>query len=247
MDSAYSEAYPELYRRHWWWRVREDILLRRLTALLKGTSRPARILDVGCGAGLFFDALQRFGHVEGIESDRTAVERAGRWRESIYQGELDASFRSAEPYDCILMLDILEHLPDPEQLLRHAKKLLKPGGRFVITVPAFHWLWTKHDDLNHHVCRYSGRQMRTTVMAAGLVVTESTYLFPSLVVPKVLVRIREGLLSMPASLPTIPAQSLNAALQAWFRAEYAVAHWLPFGTSLMVVAESPTDLLLHGP
>jgi 2-polyprenyl-3-methyl-5-hydroxy-6-metoxy-1,4-benzoquinol methylase len=93
MDSVYAEVYPELYRRHWWWRVREDILLRRIAALFEGSGRPARILDVGCGAGLFFDALQRFGHVEGIESDSRAVERAGRWRESIHVGELDASYR----------------------------------------------------------------------------------------------------------------------------------------------------------
>ena len=75
MDSVYAAAYPELYRKHWWWRVREEILLETVARLLAGQSR-ARILDVGCGAGLFFDALDRFGHVEGIESDRSAIDSA---------------------------------------------------------------------------------------------------------------------------------------------------------------------------
>ncbi len=58
MDTTYAAVYPELYRKHWWWRVRERVLLRKIGSLLKTTSGTARILDVGCGAGLFFDALK---------------------------------------------------------------------------------------------------------------------------------------------------------------------------------------------
>ena len=75
MDAQYAAAYPELYQRHWWWRVREEILLRNIRTILAGTPE-ARILDVGCGAGLFFDELEQFGHVEGVESDRAVVEQS---------------------------------------------------------------------------------------------------------------------------------------------------------------------------
>ena len=236
MDSVYAAAYPELYRRHWWWRAREAILLRTIATLLDDRPPPRRILDVGCGAGLFFDALQPFGHVEGIESDRDAVEMAGRWKPNIFQGQLDASYRPDEPYDVILMLDVLEHLTEPERLLRHARRLLKPGGRILITVPAFNWLWTRHDDVNHHVRRYTRSAMRNTLRDAGLVVTGATYLFQSLVLPKAMVRIMESLQKRPPSVPRIPGAALNGALQAWLRGEYALGRWLPFGTSLMVVA-----------
>ena len=77
MDATYTAAYSQLYREHWWWRLREEILLSTIGRLLAG-SRNARILDVGCGAGLFFDGLQAFGRVEGIESDPIAVEQSGR-------------------------------------------------------------------------------------------------------------------------------------------------------------------------
>ena len=140
----------------------------------------------------------------------------------------------------VLMLDILEHVPDPELLLRDASKWLKPRGHIVITVPAFQWLWTRHDDLNHHLRRYTAAQMRQTVTAAGLVVADSTYLFQSLVVPKAAVRVKEQIKAGPPDVPSIPSGALNSALQTWFRAEYAVARWLPFGTSLMVVARLPT-------
>lgn len=235
MDSAYAAAYPDLYRRHWWWRVREALLLRTIASLV-GERRPARLLDVGCGGGLFFDALERFGHVEGIESDAGSIAHAGRWRSRIVHGELDASFRPETPYDAILMLDVLEHVPDPGALLRHARPLLAPDGRLLVTVPAFGFLWTAHDDMNHHLRRYTASGLHRTLDAAGFEVVTSTYLFPSLVLPKLAVRALEALGLKSPSVPRVPARPVNAALQTWFSFELAAARWLPFGTSLMVTA-----------
>jgi 2-polyprenyl-3-methyl-5-hydroxy-6-metoxy-1,4-benzoquinol methylase len=236
MDSAYLAVYPDLYRNHWWWRVREHILLMQLRSLLKGKAGAARILDVGCGAGLFFDALKGFGYVEGIESDAAAVEHSGPWRHRILAGELNASFRAARPYDVILMLDLLEHVQDPEELLGFAGALLEPNGRVLITVPAFESLWTAHDDINHHLRRYTAGELRRTITSAGLIVEQCTYLFQSLVLPKLFVRGSEAAGLRRPNLPKVPAAVLNNALQVWFRAEYAVARWLPFGSSLMAVA-----------
>jgi trans-aconitate methyltransferase len=235
MDSVYAAAYPDLYKNHWWWRVREEILLDTITPLVKNIPR-ARILDVGCGAGLFFDALQRFGQVEGIESDPVAVQSAGRWRNSIHQGELNDSFKPREPYHLILLLDVLEHLSEPVEVLRQAASHLQAGGKVLITVPAFNWLWTKHDEVNHHVRRYSAAEMRRTVAAAGLSPDRSRYLFPSLVLPKALVRVREKFMGDSATVPHVPSQPVNSAVQKVLRAEYAFTSWVPFGTSLMVVA-----------
>ena len=67
----------------------------------------------------------------------------------------DASFQPGTPYDLILFLDVLEHLPDPVEALRHARSLLAPGGTVLVTVPAFRALWTAHDDFNHHRTRYT--------------------------------------------------------------------------------------------
>jgi SAM-dependent methyltransferase len=238
MDPAYTAAYADLYRRHWWWRVRERILVDRIRQLLDKPARQARILDVGCGAGLFFDALEQFGHVEGIESDPIAVEQSGRWRHRIHLGDLE-TFATEAPFDVVLALDVVEHVRNPDTMLRGAAKLLAPNGRMVITTPAFDWLWTSHDRLNHHVKRYTAAEIRALVRRAGLDPIDTQYLFQSLVVTKLLMRTSEALHAATPSVPRVPPHVLNRALETWFRAENAVAGWLPFGSSVMAVASVP--------
>jgi 2-polyprenyl-3-methyl-5-hydroxy-6-metoxy-1,4-benzoquinol methylase len=235
MDAQYADAYPELYRHHWWWRVREEILLRKIRSIVTKTPH-ARILDVGCGAGLFFDQLEQFGHVEGVESDRAAVQASGRWRPRIAVGNLDDTYQSAAPFDLILMLDVLEHIHDTDQIVRRAAELLTPSGRILVTVPAFKWLWTAHDDMNHHVTRYSARQLRGMLSRNGLRVIEARYMFQSLVLPKLLVRASEALAPRPPRVPAIARRPINDVLKIWFRAEYSLAGRLPFGGSLLAVA-----------
>jgi SAM-dependent methyltransferase len=237
MDAEYSAAYPRLYREHWWWRVREEILLKKIRQVLGSRPPGARILDVGCGAGLFFDALERLGHVEGIESDRLAVEQAGRWRSRIHVGELDDTFEPDASFDLILLLDVVEHVDRPDRLLRRAASLLGPAGRIVVTVPAFNWLWTSHDELNHHLERYTAKEMRDLMSDAGLTAIETGYLFQSLLLPKLLVRAKEALTAPAAHVPHLPPRAVNLALQAWYRSEYMFARGLPFGSSVLAIAQ----------
>lgn len=235
MEATYAEVYPDLYRRHWWWRVREGILLERIHELLGSRAHDARILDVGCGAGLFFDALEQFGRVEGIESDPIAVAQSGKWRSRIHLGNVE-TFTSDKPFDVILALDVLEHIRNPAIVLRHAARLLASDGRMVITTPAFDWLWTSHDTLNHHVKRYTAPEMRSLIQEAGLHPIDTRYLFQSLIVPKLFVRAMEALHPVRPSVPRIPPASINRAVERWFRTEHAIAGWLPFGSSVMSVA-----------
>ncbi len=234
MDALYAAAYPDLYARHWWWRAREDMLLRKIRRLLSDV-RDARILDVGCGAAMFFDALEAFGHVEGVESDLAAAERSGRWRARIVVGDLDETFIPAAPFDLILMLDVLEHIARPDTVLARARQILRPNGRILITVPAFTWLWTSHDEMNHHRTRYSTRTLRDVVGGSGLVALETGYLFQSLVVPKLLARAKESLFPERPRVPNIPPPAINAIIQAWCRIEHRVAGRLPFGGSAFAV------------
>jgi trans-aconitate methyltransferase len=238
MDAAYAAAYADLYRRHWWWRVRERILLDTIRELLGDRVPHASILDIGCGAGLFFDALEPFGRIQGIESDPIAIEQSGRWRGRIHQGGMD-TFAPDSAFDLILALDVVEHVPDPEAMLSRAAGFLAPDGRMLITTPAFQWLWTSHDRLNHHIKRYTASEMRALVRQAGLQPTRTRYLFQSLVIPKLVVRAREAMRPAFASVPAVPPSYVNRALQVWARSENAMAGWLPFGTSVMTIARRP--------
>ena len=247
MDASYSAVYARLYRFHWWWRVRESLILRRVAEILGPSSEPASILDVGCGAGLLFDELRRYGDVSGVEADLVAIEHSGRWQSRIHHGELDATYAPSRRFDLILLLDVIEHVDDPVALLREAGKRLRDGRSHVlVTVPAFEWLWTSHDNINQHLRRYTDWQLRDDLNSAGLRVVDSRYLFQSLIIPKLLVRLKETLLPSTRAVPTVPSHYINAFLQGWYFVENAVAGWMPFGTSIMALATKqelapPTD------
>ena len=231
MDAAYAREYRELYERHWWWRAREALVLRTLRRLREGRG-PGRILDVGCGDGLFFDRLAELGEVEGLEPDASLLTPGSPHRGRITVAPFDERFQPGRRYALVLMLDVLEHLPDAEGALRHARSLLEPGGRLVVTVPAFQWLWTHHDDLNRHYVRYTESTLRDVAGRAGLRVEESRYFFHWTVPGKLAVRAKERVLG-PGGPERVPAAPVNRALYLLSRAEQALR--LPFGSSLLAV------------
>ena len=75
------------------------------------------------------------------------------------------------------MLDVLEHIPDAVEALKKAYHLLQPGGRMLLTVPAFNLLWTTHDDYNHHVTRYTKKLMIEQANQTRFIVEKQHYLF----------------------------------------------------------------------
>src|SRR5580700_1961216 len=119
LKPEYARQYRDLYTRHWWWRARERAILRVIRRRL-GSSSCLRILDVGCGDGLFFNRLAEFGDVDGVEPDEGLVNPQGPFRERIRIAPFDTNFRSSAPYSLVLMLDVLEHLNNHIEALHHA-------------------------------------------------------------------------------------------------------------------------------
>lgn len=234
MIREYAARYRDLYERHWWWRAREPMLVREIEG-----HRPAAgwgsILDVGCGDGLFFDRLAPFGDVWGVESDESLVPADSRHRARIHVGPFDATFEPGRRFGLVLMLDVLEHLPDPVAALRKAGGLLEPGGMMLITVPAFQMLWTSHDDLNHHFVRYRRRSLGPVIGRAGLRMLASRYCFHWLVPVKLGVRALERLGAVSGDPATVPPAWLNRTLLGLTRVEQETIGRLrlPFGSSLL--------------
>jgi trans-aconitate methyltransferase len=237
VDPEYARRYRDLYERHWWWRAREALILRTLDELRPPEGWGA-ILDVGCGDGLFFDKLRRFGtSVEGVESDRTLVSEHGPWRGQIHVRAFDTTFQPARRYSLILMLDFLEHLADPESALRHAVHLLEPQGRIVVTVPAFTILWTSHDEYNHHQTRYTRARLARLAGQAGVRVDSTHYFFQWTCPVKLAQRMKERALPGVPAPAGIPPRWANTALYLLSRAEETLLRSLPvpFGSSLLLV------------
>ena len=235
MDPELSRRYRELYEKHWWFRAREelilDILRRRQPAEGWNT-----ILDVGCGDALFFRQLMQFGEVEGIEPVADVISANNPFRQRIHVAPFDKHFRPSHKYSLILMLDVLEHLDKPVEALRHAISLLRPGGFLLITVPAFRILWTNHDELNHHVTRYTKTSFHWVAEEAAMKVIETRYLFFWLFVAKLAVKAKERLFGSKPAVPKVPALSVNRLLLWFSRIEGALLRRFPapVGSSLLV-------------
>jgi 2-polyprenyl-3-methyl-5-hydroxy-6-metoxy-1,4-benzoquinol methylase len=234
MRDDYVERYRELYRRHWWWRSREKLILEILRAH-QPREGWKRILDVGCGDGLFFDQLISFGEVEGVEPS-AAVSETGPHRSRIHTCPFGENFQPGKEFTLILMLDVLEHLSDPAAALRHALSLLAPAGMLLVTVPAFKALWTNHDVVNQHVTRYSRRTFRELARQAGMDIQGERYFFHWLVPLKLATRALERVLNLQPRPADVPPPWINTPLYLLSLLEqntWGALPW-PFGTSLMV-------------
>lgn len=238
MDAAYRRHYRELYERHWWWRVREEIICDELRKRLQG-HLPVRILDVGCGDGLFFNRLREFGDVEGIESEADLVDPDGPHCNRITVAPFNPAFQPQKKYGLILMLDVLEHLDAPHEALRHAMSLLEPNGILVATVPAFLLLWTNHDELNQHRTRFTKKSFGALAESAGVDIVAMRYLFAWMFPAKLATRMTEAIIGTKPSVPRIPPAPLNRTLFWASRAEEKLTRNLsiPFGNSLLAIAQ----------
>ena len=237
MDPEYGRAYRDLFERHWWWRARSAMVLEVLRRHAPQGGWPA-ILDVGSGDGLFFNDLAEFGVATGIEPDASLVSDATRATGRVLIRPFDASFQPGTPYNLILFLDVLEHLPDPVVALRHAHSLLAPGGTVLVTVPAFRALWTAHDDFNHHRTRYTRHGLLSEMTQAGLAPVESFYCFNWVAPVKLAVRLAEAISPARPRPATVPVAPVNETLYRVSRLEARTLTRmkLPFGSSICAVA-----------
>jgi len=190
MDAAYAQRYRELFDHHWWWRARERVVVAAIEACAPAEGF-GDVLDIGCGDGLFFDVLRRFGQPMGLEVDAALVSAERSAHGDVVVAPFDQRFVPGKQFGLIVMLDVLEHLDDDRAAIRHAYSLLRPGGVLLLTVPAFRFLWTHHDDVNQHRTRYTRGRLERLLRDGGFTVEGLRYFFHWLVPLKMLVRLRE--------------------------------------------------------
>lgn len=118
------------------YRVRRRLEARRLLNWCRDLPENARILDVGCGDGFHLDVLKEFGkkewRLEGIDADERAVRTGEQKGLKIHCGLLDTVNLPADSYDLVLLIQTVEHVSDPPEVLRQIRRVLKPGGKLVI-------------------------------------------------------------------------------------------------------------------
>ena len=254
MDPSIYHRFFEVEDRHWWFAGRRAVVETLLAGLPApdGGRAPSsrRILDVGCGTGGMLPLLSKYGRVTGIDSEPLALDYCRR--RGMTDLHLQENFEAGEPYDLVTLFDVLEHVPDEAGFLNWTRALLRPGGRLIITVPAFPWLWSRHDELNHHQRRYTRERLRTALRGAGFRVVRASYfnfwLFPAAVASRVADGLarggRRGRPVNPADeaeeiLKPLQIGAANGLLTRVFASEAGLlrAVDLPWGVSIGAVAE----------
>ena len=165
MERNYYSEYFELEDRHWWFVGRRVILLSVLDRYV-GRDRALQLLDFGCGTGTMAQHLAGFGTVEALDADHEAVafcRQRGVSRVTHLEGAT-VPFDDAR-FDVVTALDVLEHIEDDSTTLAELRRVLRPDGTLLCTVPAFPFLWGPQDEISHHFRRYvrstSGDAWRT--------------------------------------------------------------------------------------
>jgi SAM-dependent methyltransferase len=181
MDHVEVQAMRDHEDRHWWYRGRRRIVEDELARLpLKPA---ARVLDAGCGSGRLLDELTAYGSVSGLDMNPASVATAReRGHEDVQEGVVEALPWQDETFDLITCLDVVEHTADDRVSLRELRRVLRPEGRLLITVPAYQALWSSHDVFNRHYRRYDRGMLRAAAADADLTIERMTY-FNSLLLP----------------------------------------------------------------
>jgi SAM-dependent methyltransferase len=237
-----SWLYPRLYEledRHWWFRGRRAVI-RALLERGEAPQRP-RVLDAGCGTGRNLAELQpTAAELHGVDRAAEAVQFCRqRGLDGVQQSELDHLPFDDGAFDLLLATDVVEHLDDDAGALRELKRVAAPGARLLVTVPAYQWLWSAHDDSHQHRRRYTRPQLVERVHTAGWEPLHATYFNAVLLAPIAAAR-RLGKGNGRSDYDRTPAW-LNTALEQPMRAEAQLIRrgaQLPAGVSIGLVAKA---------
>ncbi len=259
MDAAFEAVYHELESEHWWFRSRRAFVRGWLKKL--GAGPDTRLLDLGCASGTLLRELQAAGwsRAGGVDFSDVAVARC---RENGLSGVVlgDAADPPVgdESIDMLVASDVLEHLADDALAVRRWFEVTRPGGYALVCVPAYSWLWSDHDVVNHHYRRYTRSGLRRLMSNAGWDVAHSGYwnsaLLPAVGAVRIAQRVVRGVRGKGVS--STPSRSgvrgqlsrtrawLDGAVGAWMSLEN---RWIlaggvfPAGISTYVMARKPVQ------
>ncbi|MFN8534332.1 MAG: glycosyltransferase [Dehalococcoidia bacterium] len=198
-----------------------------------------RVFEAGCGTGTITKFLVGRELLVSADDDRTYLSLLRKYADRPNVRLLQADFSAAEwpfsrenEFDTIVCMNVLEHLPNDGEVLGHFFRLLRPGGKLVLLVPANMWLYGSIDQAIGHYRRYSLRPLEKLVSLTGFRLIEGRYL--NLI--GTLGWFLNGRVLKRTAVPRGQAGLLNAVWPIVSQVEHA---HLPTGLSCLVVAEKP--------
>lgn len=230
----------ELENSYWWHVGRKSILSHQFKKL--ALDNPS-ILNIGCGTGGMVPLLTQYGRVTNVDVAEEAVEACRSLGYDAQQFDGERLPYEDGRFDMAVATDVLEHIEADEQALRDWQRVLRPGGHLMLTVPAYQWLWSSHDESLHHHRRYTASSLHRLLNLTGYRVKKRSYIivfsFPLIVG----YRAASTILSNrddSASYVMLP-KPINRLFIGFLQAEARALKYInfPFGTSLIVIAQKP--------
>ena len=188
MEKSYEKKYHRAEKDGWWFRARRDMIIR----LLQSENKNIRILDIGCSSGILMNIIRAAGfhEITGIDISAEAIHLAQKnGIANVFLRDAIVTQFADEEFEVVIASDVLEHIVRAEDALAEWYRILKPGGKLMVFVPAHSFLWSRHDESNHHVMRYSKHELFAALEKAGFSLGKKGYWNFLLFFPKYLHRI----------------------------------------------------------
>ena len=238
--NEYAEMY-KLESFYWWFVARRRLLESLIRQIARDFKRPV-ILDVGCGTGINFSVLCKYGETVSSDASEDALRFSKeRGIDGLVRSHIEALPFLGSTFDVVTALDVLEHIDDDLAGLDELLRVTNDGGVLVITVPAYGFLWSEHDEALHHRRRYAASELRNKLTNAGFTVERITYYITFLFFPILFMRFAQSV-----SKKSIHAKTSHVILPGWLNSlliailgfERVLLRWLnfPFGVSIVCLA-----------
>ena len=234
MDNLAFTEMSKSEKSHWWFVGRRYFIQRRLQKLIDKNNN---ILEVGCGTGGNLEMLKAFGKVFAIETNKQAYDFSKRIKnvESAIGALPNNNPFSNKKFNIIALFDVLEHIEDDLLALQSLNKCLEKDGKIIITVPAYMFMWSRHDEYHHHFRRYTRQSLCQLCEQADYKV-EFITAFNTILLPiAIIIRLLSKLSSNDKPLQTGGKNKMvNGILKFFFKAETALnnARGWPLGLSI---------------
>lgn len=178
MEKKYTLLYTKYEKTHWWFTARKEILETVINKIIRKRKYdlPLTILNVGPAGGSTSLMLQRFGTVKSLEFDDDFFDYCKNViKLDVDKGSITDLPYNDESFDIACAFDVIEHVEDDKKAMDELKRVVKKGGMVLITVPAFKFLWSQHDEVNHHFRRYTTKGISQLAKNSNLSPFYSTY------------------------------------------------------------------------
>lgn len=245
MEKALYKLFYEVEDTHWWFVATRQHALNLLGRYLP--KRRPTILDAGCGTGGIMKLLSGIGIIHGIDVSEDALfYTRKRGLKNVTLGSITKLPYQEKQFDAVLALDVIEHIKDDARALDELARVLKPTGVLIALVPAFRFLWSNHDTINHHYHRYTKEEIAQRIKDAGLVVLDTYYFGFTTFLPLLIKSVLEKAVHFPMQFNVarrLP-NTINTILLKIYSVDLAISErfLFPCGTSIIIVARRTTPV-----